>query len=593
MQDFRRIFTFSRSLWHLYAVIGLLSVVVALLNQVTPFLVKGIVDTIVNNINSSSVPVKPLVTFTMLILLAEVIVTLLDNLTGYIGDQLSVRLNRLLSEGYLKHLLSLPQSYFDNELSGKIINRLNRSINEITSFLNTVTNNFVPMLLTAAVTLGIIAFYSWPVAILLTLLFPLYFWLTRKSSEDWKAKQASIISHTEFAHGRFAEVVGQIRVVKSFVQEQTERRVFKKEFDGIESVTKKQSKRWHVYDIYRRLALSIVIFTAYAFITYQMVNRAISIGEFTLLIQLIAQVRWPLFGSSFLLEGLQSAEANSKDYFEVMGVDPSIKDKPGAKSLKVKNGQLDFVNVDFSYTKGIKVLRDISFSIKPNSRLALIGQSGEGKSTIANLLLRLYEPTSGRVMIDGQDTAKVTQQSLRKNIAVVFQDASLFSGSIKDNIAYSKPGVSQSKIEKAAKAANAHGFIKQLPQGYETEIGERGVKLSGGQKQRVAIARAILKDAPILILDEATSSLDSKSEAEVQKALERLMRGRTTMIIAHRLSTIKDVDTIVSLANGKVAEVGSPATLARAPGIYAELLALQDPTAANKKRLRNYELIAR
>jgi ATP-binding cassette, subfamily B, bacterial len=593
LSDFWRIIRFSRTLWPLYAAIGVLTVVVALLNQATPFLIKGIVDTVVNNLGATNGAVRPLVIFTLLILLAEVVVTLLDNLTGYIGDQVSVRLNRLLSEDYLQHLLNLPQSYFDNELSGRIINRLNRSISEITAFLQTFINNFVPMLLTAFITLLIIAYYSWPVAIMLALLFPLYFWLTRKSSEDWKAKQAKIIRNTEMAHGRFAEVIGQIRVVKSFVQERTERTVFKNQFDQILRTTKKQSRRWHIFDIYRRLALSVVVFLAYGYITYQVFQGSLSIGEFALLVQLITQVRWPLFGSSFLLEGLQRAEANSKDYFKVMAIEPAIKDRPGAKPLKVTSGEVKFSEVDFAYNQGETVVKDINFTIGRGQRVALIGQSGEGKSTIANLLLRLYEPSRGQIMIDGQDIGEITQASLRQNIGVVFQDPSLFSGSIRENISYAKPRASQAQIVAAAKAANADGFIKKLKDGYDTEIGERGIKLSGGQKQRIAIARAILKDPPILILDEATSSLDSKSEIEVQKALSRLMRGRTSLIIAHRLSTIKDVNTIVSLQNGRVAEVGSPAELARRGGLYAELLALQDPTKANKQKLKRYELVGR
>jgi ATP-binding cassette subfamily B protein len=224
----------------------------------------------------------------------------------------------------------------------------------------------------------------------------------------------------------------------------------------------------------------------------------------------------------------------------------------------------------------------------------LIGESGEGKSTLANLLLRLYEPIEGMIQIDGQDIAGVSQKSLRQNIGVVFQEAALFSGTIRENIAYGNPRASKAQLEAAAKAANAHAFIMKLPKRYESEIGERGVKLSGGQKQRIAIARAILKDPPILILDEATSSLDAKAELEVQIALTRLMKDRTTLIIAHRLSTIKHVDKIVALKNGRVAEVGSPKSLAhKKRGIYAELLLLQDPTAANKKKLKEFGILSK
>jgi ATP-binding cassette subfamily B protein len=223
-------------------------------------------------------------------------------------------------------------------------------------------------------------------------------------------------------------------------------------------------------------------------------------------------------------------------------------------------------------------------------KVALVGESGEGKTTVANLLLRFYQPTSGQITVDGRDIAAVTQNSLRSYIGVVFQDPSLFSGTVAENITYGEGPANPAAMVKAAKAANAHGFIVKLPNGYDTEIGERGVKLSGGQKQRIAIARAVLKNPPILILDEATSSLDSKAEREVQEALERLMRNRTTIIIAHRLSTIQNVDLIVGFKNGQVAEIGSPEELAASEGIYAELLALQAPTRANKAKLKKYDI---
>jgi ATP-binding cassette subfamily B protein len=207
-------------------------------------------------------------------------------------------------------------------------------------------------------------------------------------------------------------------------------------------------------------------------------------------------------------------------------------------------------------------------------------------------LLRFYEPTGGQVLIDGQDIAAVKQESLRSQVGVVFQDPALFSGTVRDNISYGQARVTVAALEAAAKAANAHGFIQKLPHGYDTQIGERGIKLSGGQKQRLAIARALLKNPPLLVLDEATSSLDSKAEREVQDALEKLMSGRTTMIIAHRLSTIQNVDLIVGLKNGRVVELGSPAELAKHDGIYAELLRLQSPTSANKARLKKFEIAA-
>ena len=274
-----------------------------------------------------------------------------------------------------------------------------------------------------------------------------------------------------------------------------------------------------------------------------------------------------------------------------MNVTPDIKDLSTAKDLVVSKGEISFSNVTFAYDEK-PVIKNVTFDVLPDTKIALVGESGEGKTTITNLLMRLYETNEGEILIDGQNIADVKQASLRKQIGAVFQEPALFSGTIKENIAYANPKASIKDIINASKDANAHDFISKLEHGYDSEIGERGLKLSGGQKQRIAIARALLKNAPILILDEATSSLDSKSEQMVQEALKRLMKGRTTLIVAHRLSTIQHVDTIITLKNGKIDEIGSPEKLAISGGIYSQLLNLQNTAveSSRKERLSKFDI---
>jgi ATP-binding cassette subfamily B protein len=315
------------------------------------------------------------------------------------------------------------------------------------------------------------------------------------------------------------------------------------------------------------------------------------IGTMVLLIQYAMLIRIPIFTISFLVDQTQRAVSNTRDYFEVLDQVPEITDHEGAKELKIAQGEIVFDDVHFSYTPESPVLRGVHFTVEPSSKVALVGESGEGKTTLTNLLLRLYEVGDGQIRIDGQNVNDVTQASLRGAIGIVFQEPALFSGTVRENIAYARPNATENEVVAAAKAANAHEFIEKFEHKYDTEIGERGLKLSGGQKQRIAIARALLKDAPILILDEATSSLDSRSEHMVQEALERLMKNRTTIIIAHRLSTIQNVDQIITLRNGKVDEVGSPQHLAKTSGIYAELLKLQNRhTESGKKQLKKYDI---
>lgn len=341
---------------------------------------------------------------------------------------------------------------------------------------------------------------------------------------------------------------------------------------------------WHKQDVKRRLVLNVIFYGVYLFVFYQGATGQLSPGQAVALILYAMNIRIPIFTISWLVEQTQRALADSKDYFEIMNLEPEIVDKNGAVPLQVQKPTIQFKDVRFGYTQGKDVVRGVSFELAAGKKTALVGESGEGKTTLTNLLLRLYEPSKGTIRIDRHDISEVTQQSLREQIGVVFQDPNLFSGTIRENIAYANEDATMKDIVKAAKAANAHEFISKFDDGYDTEIGERGLKLSGGQKQRIAIARAILKDAPILILDEATSSLDSKSELLVQEALEHLMKGRTTVIIAHRLSTIQNVDSIIALKNGRVSEQGSPSQLAKTDGIYAKLLAVQTARSAEERQ---------
>ncbi len=588
MKNIFRILGSARELWRYYAWISFITVLVSLSALLNPLISGWAIDEIREGRFANA---RYLIFLAVMIFLLDLAGTFLNNIGGYLGDQMTTKLNRILSIRYYEHLMTLPQRYFDTELSGKIINRLSRSIVQITSFMQMMSNNFLQFIFSTIFSLMVVAYYSWQVALLLFALYPIYIYLTVRSSDKWQKYQAKKNLHTDIASGRFAEAIGQIKVVKSFIQEKLELSFFSKQLGIVVKTNKPQSKYWHVRDVRRRLVLNVIFLFVYAFIFIQAADGQYSPGVAVALILLAQQIRIPIFTISFLVENTQRAIADSKDYFEIMNLKPEISDRPGAGKLDVKKGEISFENVSFSYGH-TPVLNAISLTVKPDTKVALVGESGEGKTTLTNLLLRLYEPNEGSILIDGQNINEVTQASLREKIGVVFQDPALFSGTIRENIAYADPNASTERVIEAAKAANAHEFVEKLEKSYETEIGERGLKLSGGQKQRIAIARALLKDAPILILDEATSSLDSKSEAMVQEALERLMKGRTTIIIAHRLSTIQHVNQIITLSGGKVDEVGSPAKLAKSGGIYDQLLQLQQgrSTDVKKKKLQQFEI---
>lgn len=589
MNHIWRIVRYSKQLWPLYLGVSFFTVILALLNQTIPILTKIGLDQISALINDNGGSQKTVILVVLGIFLVDVTSTLSSNVGGYLGDRMAHKLQKLLSEKYYEHLLSLPQSYFDGELSGKIISRLNRSINQIQGFMNMMANNFLQFILSTIFTLIVVAWYSWEVALMLGTLYPIFLYLTAITSKKWQSWQHKRNHHFDVAGGRFAEAISQIKVVKSYLYEKRELGIMEKEFNQAVALGKKQSLYWHQQDSVRRMILNVIFFCVYAFIFIRAVQGRFTIPEMVLLIQYANIIRIPIFSMSFIVDNTQRAIADSKDFFEVMSIKPSITDKPNASSVIIKDGEIEFDHVSFAYDDE-PVLKDVSFRINKNSKVALVGESGEGKTTLTNLLLRLYEPDKGAIMIDQQDIASVTQVSLRKNIGIVFQDPALFSGSIKENIAYGKPNATLDEIINAAKAANAHEFISKFENKYDSQIGERGLKLSGGQKQRIAIARALLKNAPILILDEATSSLDNKSERLVQAALDRLMKNRTTIIIAHRLSTISDVDKIITMKSGRIDEVGSPSKLAKSGGIYSQLLKMQKSGSIDINKFKEYEL---
>lgn len=594
MKELLRVFGYTKNLRGLLIIVTLLSIVTAVLSLAQPFLISFATDSIVGIVSgdSSEAPVVVL-WFAGALLVAGVVRVIVDDVGGYLGDVVAVRMQQQLSNQYYRHLLTLPQRYFDNELSGKIINRLNRAINDITQFVNFFANNLLSMMLTVVISTAVMVWYSWVLALIVVVTMPVYFYLTAKTSVKWQQYEAKKNTHYDVATGRFAEVVNQVRLVKSFNTERTEKQQFARRFSRMIDLTKKQSGYWHKMNAARNFMLVVMTSSVFGVLFYQAAEGQLTIGQLVLLVALFQQMISPMQSMSFFVDITQRAVANSKDYAEAMSEAPEVVDDKNKQVLDATNARVELQNVRFSYTETKQALKDISFVIEPGRKVALVGESGGGKSTILNLLMRLYTPDRGSIHINGVDIGSVTQASLRRSIATVFQDASLFSGTIRENIAYGNPEATDEEVERAARAANAYEFIEQFEKGFATEIGERGIKLSGGQKQRIAIARALLKDAPILLLDEATSSLDSRSESVVQEALERLMKNRTVLIVAHRLSTIANVDTIVTLRDGTVDEVGSPKQLAKTGGIYAQLLELQSATSEKaQQKLAQFDMSA-
>lgn len=588
MNNIIQIIKISKPLYKLVALLSILIVSSAAIELVVPILSKLIVDNIVLNIQHKSGNISYLVFLIILAFLASMLSLVITTLSNRLGDHTAGEFRKFLTEKFYFKVLTLPQSYFDSELSGKIVNQLNRGIQSIQDFINTSSNFILPAVLQSIFTVVVLAFYNIPIAVSILILFPIYMIISYYSTIKWGKEEIEKNKIEDVTRGRFQEVILNIPLVKSFNNELTEYKNVKVNLEKINKIYARQSKTFHVFDFFRGLSLNVILFLINIIVFYNTFKGSLSLGEMVLILQLVSQARRPLFAMSFILTRVQTAESGSKQFFEILNLKSSERFDQNINTKKINNPTLEFKNVFFNYSKNEKILEGVSFKINKNEKVALVGHSGAGKTTIINLILKFYKPTKGNILLNKKPYKNLDHKWIRNNIGLVFQENELFSSTIKENVAYGRLHVSDKEIINALKLANAYGFVMKLPKGIESEVGERGVKLSGGQKQRIQIARAILKDAPILILDEATSSLDAKSEKDVHEGLERLMKNRMVIIIAHRFSTIQNVDKIIVVDEGKIVDSGSPHILANRKGIYAELLHYQ--IEGNKKLLEKFDL---
>ena len=588
MKNIGKIIKISKPLHGLVFLLAFLIVITSVVQLVAPVLSKYIVDEIVAKASGNGGSLNRLILLLVISFVMNFAGVGINSISDSIGDHFSGKLRQFLTEKFYDKVLTLPQSYFDGQISGKIMNQLNRGIFTIYNFLNTASNFVVPMVLQSIFTIVILAYYSIPIAFFTFILFPIYLSLSYYSTKRWGVEEAKKNKIEDFTRGRINEVIGNIRLVKGFNREKTEFDTISNGLTNINKIYARQSSTFHKFDFARNFSLVLILFAVNILVFYNTFIGALTIGEMVLILQLFNQARIPLFAMSFILTQIQQAEQGSKEFLEILHLPSTENYNEKVATKRLTNPTISFKDVAFKYEESEKVLEKISFDIHPKEKVALVGHSGAGKSTIVNVIMKLYTPTKGEVFIKDIAYSTLTPQFIRNNIALVFQENELFSSTIKDNVAYGKQNATEKEIIEALKLANAYDFVSKLPKGIESEIGERGVRLSGGQKQRIQIARALLKKAPILILDEATSSLDAKSEKEVQDALEILMKDKLVIIIAHRFSTIQNVDKIIVIEHGKVSHYGTPKELSTQKGLYSELLHYQ--IDGNRKLLESFEL---
>ena len=570
------------------AIACVLITIQAILQQATPVTLKFVVDELAQQISGGTGNYERLLFLFALILAINIGLVAINTVSQRLGDHIASRLGRYLTEIYYRKIFTLPQRYFDSEISGKIVNQLNRGIISIREFVGGATNFIMPSLLQAVFAIAVLAYFDWGIALLALAVFPVYIGISSYSSHKWGKIQAEKNVHVDASRGRIQEVISNIKLVKTYNTQKREWGYVSDEYKTINTLYDRQSTQYHILNFIREFGLEIAVVTILFIVFRKTFLGELSLGEMVLVIQLLNQLRWPLFGMSYILEQIQRAEADSKAFFEVLELSGSevFQTQEGLPLLREPKIQLD--HITFAYEDGPSVLTDVNLILDKQEVVALVGHSGAGKTTLVNLILKLYEPTSGQLLLSDKSYTEADHSWVRAHMALVFQDTELFSSTIRENVAYGAKDAPEEHIIEALKQANAYEFVSMFKGGLDARVGERGVKLSGGQKQRIQIARAILHDKPILILDEATSSLDSKSERLVQDALEKLFEDRLVIIIAHRFSTIQNVDRIVVLDDGKIVDQGNPKELARRPGLYAELLRYQ--IEGNRKLLSEYEL---
>ncbi|OGE09900.1 hypothetical protein A3A60_04915 [Candidatus Curtissbacteria bacterium RIFCSPLOWO2_01_FULL_42_26] len=588
MKNILKIIKISKTLHGIAATIVILIVASSVIELIPPILSKFIVDEILVQIKNQTGNFQKLIFLILLSFLLSLISQIITTASERLGDHFAGRLRKFLTEKFYEKVLTLPQTYFDGEISGKIVNQLNRAIFTIQTFINGSTNFILPMFLQSVLTIAVLAYYNIPIAIFVFILFPIYMTLSYYSTKKWGKYEVEKNKIEDITRGRIFEVIGNIKLVKSALAEKNEFNFAANNLTKINKIFAHQSWTFHKFDFLRNFSLILIILGIDIIAFKNTFQGNITLGTLVLIIQMVNQARRPLFAMSFILTNIQQAESGSREYFEILNLKSKEDFQKATPAKKLKNPTLEFKKVSFKYQKGQKVLQNISFKCAHGEKVALVGHSGTGKTTIVNLILKLYEPDSGTILLDSLNYQKLSTQFVRSNIALVFQDAELFSSTVLHNVAYTKPNAAKDQIIDALKLANAYDFVQKLPKGINSEIGERGVKLSGGQKQRIQIARAILKDSPILILDEATSSLDAKSEREVQIGLENLVRAKLVIIIAHRFSTIQNVNKVIVVDEGKITDIGTPQNLAKKPGVYSDLLRYQ--IEGNQKLLEKFEI---
>ena len=501
--------------------------------------------------------------------------TVFQYIVNYWGHILGVRMEFDMRSDLFSHLQTLPFRFYDKNRTGHLMSRMVNDLNEITELAHHGPEDLFLSLVMLVGSFFMLMTVEWRLALIVYLIVPVMVWFALKyrkrmneSFKDMRVKLADVNAQLESS-------ISGVRVSKSFTNEEYEEHRFgegNRQFRSSKYVSYQNMAVFQTGVEYFSNMLSVVVVAIGGYFIYR---KQMEIADLLAFIMYVGVFLQPIRRLTNFMQQFESGMTGVERFCEIMDVKSDIVDAPDARELKDVKGDIEFENVSFSYDGNEKVLQNINITIPAGKTIALVGPSGGGKTTLCHLIPRFYEVKEGKIKIDGRDIKGYTLKSLRRNIGLVQQDIFLFAGTIRENILYGKVDATEEELIQAAGNANIHDFIMGLPDGYDTQVGERGVRLSGGQKQRISIARVFLKNPPILLLDEATSALDNETEIKIQQALDHLSRGRTSLVIAHRLSTIKNADRILVLTEDGIAEQGTHEELMERGGIYSDLYKAQ------------------
>jgi ABC-type transport system involved in Fe-S cluster assembly fused permease/ATPase subunit len=543
-----------------------------IITVMTPYSFKYATDALTASGNPAAIAFSVPFFFVLAYGVGRISMVVLAQIRDAIFAKVGQRAVRELSIRTFRHLHALSLKFHLERRTGGLSRIISRGTAGVDTVLRFSLFNTFPTALEIALVAGVLTWsFGWIYAAVILGTVVFYLWYTYAATE-WRINIRRSMNEADTdANTKAIDSLLNFETVKYFGNEEHEAARFDVSMLQYEKAAVKTWVSLAVLNAGQTVIFAIGLTIVMAMSAFAITKGQATIGDFVMINALMVQLYMPLnfIGSSYreIKQGLIDVEG----MFSLLSVNAEIKDKPGAAPLKTSNGELAFENVSFAYDHERPIIRGLTFTVPAGHTVAIVGPSGAGKSTISRLLYRFYELTGGRITIDGQDIAGVTQKSLRAAIGMVPQDTVLFNDTIRYNIRYGRPDATDAEVEAAAKMAQIHKFVLSLPKGYDAMVGERGLKLSGGEKQRVSIARTILKGPPILVLDEATSALDSFTEQEIQAALRKVSKGRTTLVIAHRLSTVVEADEIIVLDGGKIAERGTHDKLLRKKGVYAAM----------------------